>query len=151
MYFIRIIISSSCNIIPENIQFSLIFYLIRHFWSETYARIDDLIIGDVLPEICRATIGKEGCLLAGSLTRRRQTEAYCNRFTLKKFALPPPFLSSGLWATAISFNETSNRSYGTLGWSSLRPLAKVFSLFVPNYRHRGSCGSPRVESGSGGR
>lgn len=75
---------------------------------------------------------------------------YCNRFALKKFA-PSPVFFSALWATAISFNETSNRSYGTLGWSSLRPLSKVFSLFVPNYRHRGSCGSPRVESGSGGR
>lgn len=90
---------------------------------------------------------KKGYLLTlVSLPTAKPT--YCN--TLKKFA-PSPFFSSALWATAISFNETSNRSYGTLGWSSLQPLSKVFSLFVPNYRHRGFCGSPRVESRSGGR
>ena len=84
---------------------------------------------DVALKISQTTIVGRG-LFSCSFTNPLSSNSNATGSPLR--GSPPPPLS--FWATAISFNETSNRSYGTLGWSSLRPLSKVFSLFVLNYR-----------------
>lgn len=119
---------------PRNLQFQLIFDPIRYFRSRsTILAIENLIIGDIgLSEIFQTTIvSGESYFLPRVLT----SPSNPNRWSASGSFLRS-LSSPASRAMAISFNETSNRSYGTPGWSSLRPLLKVFSLFVPNYRQR---------------